>query len=346
MGGRFNREQKQIAEYVKILLELYRAEQDNANMKVWWKPGSAEILEVLLKKVFGNCQYIDSTRKYYIKTPFGIGKQVFDIDENSKSSFLVIMDDLWSNLSNGISYHFDLLGVERQFIDDFRNDFIKKGTQTIINFPYWKMTPEWQLTSEGQKVLYRIREKAFLILIKKYKYNIEFLKILHNEYTHLKVAAITNFAKKLVNLDPENQIITRIPDPSWPQNNFIILIRAILVKFHAVFGDFSRIIICKNCENLSFETRKGKRNFCSKTCSDIYLRNEELEIRKCRDKQNRWIQYKLDQDKRLGDLHVAASRVCKFDCLECLTPVKGGECWFLRKKNREEFELLLNIHKK
>jgi hypothetical protein len=342
MAERFSQDQKLIAECVKMLIELYRVEEDNHDLKTWWKPESVEILDRLFKIIFGSCTYNKETRKYYTKTRFTDKGPIFDIDENKKSTFLVIMSNLWSACSDEKFYHFDLLGIENQTVSEFR-DTPFDPPRRRINFPNWKLAPNHiQLTKEGQIDLYKIRNKALSTLTRQYKKHIGSLKVFHIEYMFFNVAAITEFAKDLLELEPMNGSITKISDPSWPQNNFVSLVRAVLVKFHIVFGDYARIKVCPICDNLSFEKKKNSRTFCSRACGLIYNRNTDLPLRKCRDKQNMWIKSKINYTRRLRDIDSPPSRVCKADCLECQTVVKGGACWFLRKKNSKVFELLEN----
>ena len=49
MAERFSQDQKRIAECVKILIELYRVEEGNHDLKTWWKPESVGVLERLFK---------------------------------------------------------------------------------------------------------------------------------------------------------------------------------------------------------------------------------------------------------------------------------------------------------
>jgi hypothetical protein len=251
MAARFSQDQKLISECVKILIELYRVEENNHDIKTLWKPESVGVLERLLRIIFGDCNYDKDIRKYYTNTKCGKKGIVFSIDEITKSTFLGIMDLLWSNLFDEVRYHFGFVGIETKSITEFRDEPFK-SPRRLINFAKWRLAHHAPITQEGQTDLYKIRNIAFSTLIGKYKNEIKSLTLFAIEHKKYNIAAITKFAQYLLEEKPIEKPLTTIPDPFLPQNNLIRLVRAILVKFHIVFGDYSRVKVCKNCENLFF----------------------------------------------------------------------------------------------
>ena len=99
------------------------------------------------------------------------------------------------------------------------------------------------------------------------------------------------------------------------------LCTTIIVMFHAAFGDFSRLKICKTCGVLFYENRSDRKEFCGMLCRVKYNQAQESpETRKCRMRQNAWIRNYVTSYKTINTVY-------KDRCSKCTnSTIKGGGC--------------------
>lgn len=336
MAERFTKEQKNLADCMKLLINLYYFEKDNYKLKVWWKPESVEILKRLFDRVFGNYKYYDEIRKFEVK----IHNQIFlySIDEQQRDDFVMNLSNLDAEISDNITYHFDLLGIENKSINKFY-DMHLQDKKINTELVYFKPV---LMTTQTQKDLCFLKDKAIYILRNKHEYINNKLKVISADFNKVFVDSRTDFGRELLKVSPREKPFYEIPGLLSPQNNFIRLIRSILVNYHVAFGDYSRIKECQNedCEHIYFEKKKGESKYCSTACRVTSHKREEPDKLKCRGRQNKWI------DRRLKSLPEQPSVIYKDDCIECKAVMWRGECPVLMEKNALFIELLQSTSKK
>jgi hypothetical protein len=111
---------------------------------------------------------------------------------------------------------------------------------------------------------------------------------------------------------------------SW--TSLIELVASLLVTYHVVNGNLERISSCHECGKFIFQSRKGCKNYCSVICRVRHNQAAENPIqRKCRRRQNAWIQNHI----RSGH----PDYLLKSQCGECLDDLAGGKCPLILKRN-------------
>lgn len=159
-----------------------------------------------------------------------------------------------------------------------------------------------------------------------------------NNYFKLYTVSVSDtLGEKIVALPPIEHEIGTVKDilmQKWL--SFTDLARSILVVYHLEFGSFSRIKICKCCENLYHEDKEGKKQYCSDRCRKRYNHVDEEVINKCYFKQRQWLDRLIERAGLHKLTHVSRS-ICN-DCLQIRQGnVKGGECKPLKILNRDFF---------
>jgi len=121
--------------------------------------------------------------------------------------------------------------------------------------------------------------------------SVDFVDIYTVNYRSVSVnpAPGSKFARKLLFTKPKELPPTVVPSLEFPHwGSFVQFVRAVLVGFHVVFGSYDRLKICPVCRRMSFEKRKGQRQFCSDACRRKHFVNtlEPKEKVRCRSKHN------------------------------------------------------------
>jgi hypothetical protein len=198
------------------------------------------------------------------------------------------------------------------------------------------------MTSQTQKELSLLKEKAIQILRKMMEPTNTKLRVISEDLNKVIVDSHTKFGRELLMVFPKEKLFYEIRGLLLPPTNFISLVGSILVNYHVAFGDFSRIKECQNddCEHIYFEKKKGESKYYSTACRVARNRKKDPEKQKCQQRQNKWI------DGRLKSIHVQASKVYKEDCTECKVIIYRGECPIIREKNLLFLELLQSTSKK
>lgn len=135
---------------------------------------------------------------------------------------------------------------------------------------------------------------------------------------------------------------------SMLDDDIAVIAQKIIILFDIHFGGIERLKICPQCGKLMVEKKKGSKTFCSKRCGDLYrYRVSPDEIRKCLDKQNKWIRHRYEHNKlvqaELSKENVQKLKPYNIDrsaCGDCEGPRKGGDCPKLRSQNPELFKVM------
>ncbi|HHP7236631.1 MAG TPA: hypothetical protein ACFCUC_18520 [Desulfobacterales bacterium] len=131
----------------------------------------------------------------------------------------------------------------------------------------------------------------------------------------------------------------RISSPGYFKSRagFIHVVKYLLVKYQFLFGSFERIKICNYCGKLFFEKKLGAGVYCSPLCRKRYFDAlQPPEKRKCRERQNAWIRYRqLFYDWPRTGVYTLQ----KDDCQSCPGTVESGKCPSLIEKNKRIFEM-------
>jgi hypothetical protein len=147
----------------------------------------------------------------------------------------------------------------------------------------------------------------------------------------ITVRGFSEFGQEVMNSLPLHDQFNEIPHINSPScREFIQIIRALFVIYQMEFDNYDRIKLCKYCNKLFFEKKKGAAVFCSSSCrKKDYVDHQPPEKLKCRQNQNAWIRNRF---LRKG---FRVYNVGKHECTNCSSPVKSGECPIIRNKNRE-----------
>ncbi len=122
-------------------------------------------------------------------------------------------------------------------------------------------------------------------------------------------------------------------------DSFIDVVKSIIVNYQLAFGSFKRLIVCKNCQKLTFEKKENSKEFCGKKCRSKYSKdNENRDNFLCRNRQNAWITNRYD---KLAEKHYDKVKnvlgVQKDQCDNCVDIKESGNCLILREKNPKFF---------
>jgi len=159
--------------------------------------------------------------------------------------------------------------------------------------------------------------------------SVDFVDIYTVNYRSVSVnpAPGSKFARKLLFTKPKELPPTVVPSLEFPHwSSFVQFVRAVLVGFHVVFGSYDRLKICPVCRRMSFEKRKGQRQFCSDVCRRLHFKSvlEPQEKVRCRNKHNA----RLD---RSGKKDRVGKTQCE-DCDQYTLSSKEQSCPALRTK--------------
>ena len=156
-----------------------------------------------------------------------------------------------------------------------------------------------------------------------------------------KISGHNTFGIDLMQVHPWEEpedTIQDIENKSW--DNFIQLIRALLLCFHLKHGGFHKLAVCEVCGKLIFKKRLRAEPTCSQECRSKKSYAEDVHKTRCRHRQ-------------LGYLNNAATRVdgirpygiIKEDCKQCpvadVEKIRFGHCPVVQARNKEliaEFE--------
>jgi hypothetical protein len=168
------------------------------------------------------------------------------------------------------------------------------------------------------------------------------VRITSRNYRLFQVEPISTFGESLLTAPPcedPPETIPSIAFQSW--TSFIQIFRSILINYYTSFGSYDRIKSCVQCGKLFFEKKKTTGMFCGRKCKKKHS-DGPPDRYNCRMKQNRWLNYRYDYDRKIdaGDLSDRET-IKKADCADCIVYPASGECIKLREKNPQ---LFLRLH--
>jgi hypothetical protein len=287
----------------------------------------------LFTKLYGVCGYSQDDQYVgfsYPSSRSGESALTCFIGTRERSSFITIMDKLVEAIRENDFAHFVVLKMSdevRTVLDD--------ETEVICFTPPQGLSRKMALSAmkQGKRLTHKLDRVNTLAFIPR----------------HLVwVDSVSPFGKYLLELgDWEEGGFACVQALGFHDLDFIPLVRALLINFHLGFDGFQRIKSCSQCGKIYFEKKQGARQFCSSACrKEHHHAQESAEKRKCRDKQNHWIEYKLNNDARIlsaatfSRVKFRAYTVSKSDCSECGNPQEGGKCGILASRNEKLFELM------
>lgn len=346
MGERHTENQNKLAEGIIQLLELYNSDEFLKHHDEWCWDKIGESLSKFFMALYYKCIYspkyksFDITRKKevtYINEKKFISDRDTVININTKEliNFLNIMKLLRAHTIKKEFVHFDIKFI----VDKIETGFSGPVGDGILNRgSFWE-----------KNVSAKVDKTAVMALKTQTTYAEGILgKVGTSSFSHrtLYVSHLSNFGEKLLKINSQKKGFDAIPSLSDSDcNTFFSIMRSTFVHFHMAFGNFERIKACAYCQKLFFEKRKGSGKFCSSKCrKENFNASEPEEKRKCRDKQNAWIRYKIRNDVMLQKhSKLYPDTVFKDECERCTKYVKSGECLVLKKKNIKAIKIL-NLH--
>jgi hypothetical protein len=258
-----------------------------------------------------------------------INSSSFNVSIKEIQKIIRSLDMLKADIIANRHCHFKILGIQEDVETNFRND--DQPVQEQEDPEYDK----GEYADPGQK-----RSKISVLKSKGIVVSGGESLFSTNQYQHILVDPLSEWA--FIQLSgyfrdsdddkPEfNQIgtVESLYHRSW--RSLWELCTSIIVMFHAAFGDFSRLKICKECGALFYEKRSDRKEFCESLCRVKFNQaGEPCEKRKCRMRQNQWVRNSLAKIKS----NKTPYTIGKGECSECSTgKVKGGKCEIILKKN-------------
>lgn len=343
MVDRITENQKRFRESIERLLELYYLDEFQKQPDKWNWNRIGERLSRFFSTLYDKCYYDPKYRTFEItrqKSIVYINKKKFlsdrdieiTLDTEELLNFLEIMELLYSHTVKKEFVHFEI-----NFISD-QIDTVFSGTTSdgILNRgPFWE-----------KFVSARVQKTTAMALKTQNSYSEGNLKeVGTSSFFHrtVSVRCLSDFAKKLLKIDPQENGYDAIPLVTDPEcYSFYRIMRSVFVHFYMAFGNFERIKACSYCQRLFVEKRKGSGKFCSNNCrKENHKILEPEEKRKCRDRQNAWMKYKIHHDEKLkNNSNLYPYAVFKDDCEICTNYVKSGECLTLMKRNKLSLKIL------
>lgn len=150
---------------------------------------------------------------------------------------------------------------------------------------------------------------------------------------HFAVQPYSEFAALLVKSMPNDDFQLSVPDIYFNKFKSVLhLIGAIVVNYCIYFGGTNRVKLCQQCGSFILEKRQNAKKFCNTSCRLAYSNStEQVDKRKCRDRQNKYIEYQAKKFKK----YRVYTPVYKDDCSSCKQSVRGGHCKVLITNNRD-----------
>lgn len=317
-ANRFSRDQKILSQAIKGLIDLFYLEELSKPGDSWdWEKIAtglerflfplaedwlerkiSQVPESLKESYREKLRIIDIKEKtiYFKDSVFPIG--VDDIDKIN--NIMIILKD---NLSKSNYHHFNITGIENTSLTsiDYSSCMDNERTGKFISF-----------RDISKSTMKAINKQTTINSISN---DISFTS---EGYMIFTIEPLLEFGRYLLLLEPQEELFYQIPSInflSW--TSLISLIRAVLVSFHLSFGSFERLKLCKKCQKMFFEKRKGAREFCSNSCRVMFNAATESEDKRlCRQRQKKYLQY-----------HDSYSfPIYKDACAGCTMPVESGKC--------------------
>ena len=359
MTERFTKEQVTLSEGVKGLIELYCLDELAKPVGEWSWDRIGESLTKFLTRIFGRCTFDQETKMVQIDTGPRIKHLVGDmytihidnrinVDDVQLRSFVEIMDGLRDATINDELVHLFL----RKERNDIENSIAKRDLQTgdyigLIEEDERIETREFPEGLNWER-LHRLTDKTGAVALRTGLRCVHFddeVAIFSSNFRSFYADPLSQFGRLLLDAEPQEKPLFALASMKlFSHLSFIQIVRSVLVNYHAVFGNFDRIKLCKYCGRLFFEKRRGSRDYCSNRCRRSHFASQEPEEKfKCRDRQNQWIVYQFDRNRKLWDLQYKGLEpitVSKSECANCNSFPRGGLCSVLREKNREAFHLV------
>lgn len=150
---------------------------------------------------------------------------------------------------------------------------------------------------------------------------------------HFAVQPYSELAALTINSLSNEDFQLFVPDIySSKFKSVLHLVGTIIVNYCIYFGGTSRVKLCQQCGSFILEKRQKAKKFCDASCRLAYSNStEQVEKRKCRDRQNKYINYQAGKMTK----HILPYPVFKDDCSGCKQIEKGGQCKVLIGNNRD-----------
>jgi hypothetical protein len=333
MAERFTTASLLMSACIRDLINYYYMEKNHLPGDPWPSEKIKNALLGLFNRLYDDCGYSqDDQWVGFSYSGSRSGESAFTcyVDTKERSSFITIMDKLVEAIREKDFAHFVVLKISDEVMT-----VLDEETEVICFTPPQGLTRKMALSAmkQGKTLTHKLDRYNTLAFIPRQS---------------VWVDCVSPFGKYLLNLGEwEEGGFACVQALGFHELDFIPLVRALLINFHLEFNGFERIKSCSQCGKIYFEKKKGARLFCSSSCrKEHHHAQEPAEKRKCRDKQNHWIDYKLNNDARIlsadrrSRIRLRAYTVSKSDCSACDNPQAGGECGILKERNENVFEIM------
>lgn len=330
MANRFNNDQKLLSDSIKDLIQIYYEGNAHLDKAPWHTDKIRKGLARLLGRLYGDCQQVKTDQ--YLEFTYGKSDKAPDgiscyIGQDEWADFVLLMDRLAEAIKNFENYplggtHFVLLRIEDE-LETALDAGLPAELEVLGYTPPRSITRKLvrKAMKAGAKVTHELNRSNTLACVPR---------------RFVRVTSVSEFGAWFLNSGERGEQFDRFPFlTSLHGLNFIELVRTLIINFCIEFDDLERLKACAldRCGRIFFEKKKGAARFCCLKCRRQY--NYELETpekRQCRDRQNHWLRYQIDNRLNLPD-RLVPNHVSKSDCGLCNTCVPTGQCIALRTKN-------------
>lgn len=274
-------------------------------------------------------------RKNWQKKPYGMaeiseGKNImcsingtkFYVSIKEIEKLIMSLDMLKAEITSNRNCHFKVMGIQEDVETNFKDD---ENISQIFDDPE-NDKGEYADPGHVRSRITVLKTKGIVVSGEGQSFSTEHTQHLNVEpLSRWAFTQLTGHFQDTDDDEPKPEScgkVESIHHRSWV--SLWELCTTIIVMFHAAFGDFSRLKICKTCGVLFYENRSDRKEFCGMLCRVKYNQAQESpETRKCRMRQNAWIRNYAAKTRSSKTINT----VYKDRCSKCTnSTMKGGDC--------------------
>jgi hypothetical protein len=271
------------------------------------------------------------------------------VDESDLRSFSNLMDILYLEIKNYNYIHF-LLNNEVKIIEHGVGKYVSGSgyvgginqNDDISKIRFEQAEATWDLIRPykgNNENEIKVEGKRSLI------FSNDVVAVLSSHFRTFKTQPLSDFGRAILslkNVRPTDEIYSLKSIKMVTKLSLLDIIKSLFVNFHIDFDNFKRFKICQfsKCGKFILETKLNSLDYCNSVCrKNAFDERMPENIRKCRNRQISWINYKADNLKITTE-GIAASCVSISDCRRCEEPRDSGHCPILKKNNKQIFKFL------